>query len=107
MGYFATNPFEKYRSSEEAKAALLRLHPIGTLQVKLAETLKKAGATVEYIDKADLPYPSWIKKGGHGAISYDYYHRGVIFGYDWGGSILYDKDNNILSMGVSRHYNGP
>ena len=99
--------FEKYKTAELAKGALLKLYPVGTPQAKIAETLKKAGANVEYINKKDLPYKSWTEEGVYGAIYYDYYHKGVIFGYDWGGAILYGKDGTILSIGISRHFNGP
>ncbi len=49
--------FEKYKTAEEARIALLELHPIGSSIEKLVKTLEKAKAkcgpitTPEYIEK--------------------------------------------------------
>lgn len=95
--------FEKFENGNEAKKALLEMHPVGSSVSGLVQTLEKAGSKIKYINKKDFPYQEWRDKGAAGAIDYDYKQDPyfIIFGLgNWGGITLYDKDKKIISVGV-------
>ncbi len=97
--------FEDYRTAEEAKAALLKLHPVGSDAETLIATLKLAGAEIEYVD---------IRKGYKiyykdeiGAYKYSYWKYNLgINAYQWSGFIPYDKEKKILNIGVGKMWEG-
>ena len=46
--------FEKYKTAEEAKAALLEMHPIGSSVESLIKTLEGAGCVIKKVDQQQL-----------------------------------------------------
>jgi hypothetical protein len=97
--------FEKYKTADDAKAALLQLHPIGSDVDALVKTLEKAGAKIEEIPKKEI-YDAWIQEGATAGIGYDYFENKLIYGYKWGGAITYNEKNEIIDYGLSKHYEG-
>ncbi|OFW80267.1 MAG: hypothetical protein A3D15_04325 [Alphaproteobacteria bacterium RIFCSPHIGHO2_02_FULL_40_34] len=95
--------FEKYKTAEEAKAALLELHPIGSDVEGLVETLEGAGAetyepviTEKYKNNPRLENMCW----------YQYSHRTMdsLFPKTWGLTI--EVNNKKLSMLTINFYQG-
>ena len=87
--------FEKYSSAEEAKGVLLKMHPIGSDVNALVETLKKAGAKIT--DERD-------DRGEY--LFYVYHQKGFFTPYKWGGAIVHDTSDNIITYGMGMEYRG-
>jgi hypothetical protein len=114
VGYFVINSrlinkilpgfyFEKYKTAEEAKETLLKLHPIGSDVDELLKTLKKAGGNISKIEKM---YDSWIDEGVVGVYSADYFEINdsyIFFGCKWGISIFYDNNKKIYKLIVNAY----
>jgi hypothetical protein len=103
--------FEKYKTAEEAKAELLKLHPIGSDVQPLIETLERAGANVkeEDFDGYKKFYTEeWKKEGRQKTYSYRYDGASPFFRFFnrliWSGFIGIDSDGNITSIGSSKRY---
>jgi hypothetical protein len=104
--------FEDYKTKEEAKAALLKLHPVGSPVDGLLETLRKAGATIE-VDMILTEKNKFLflkaPLNAVGASGYYYNQSGLLpalSSYKWAGGIPYDKDRNIIDIGVGKEYMG-
>jgi hypothetical protein len=95
--------FEKYSTAEEAKAALLELHPIGSDVGELVKTLERAGAKVKKYktSKAEiLSYPDSKVE----YYFFKYFQKTFpIFGYNWGGSIDFNKKIKIEKFYISKY----
>ena len=97
--------FEKYSTAEEAKAALLELHPIGSDVGELVKTLERAGAEVEKLNDDNYKkfYPrefnKWKSKGNanHYIIKYDKasYFFVILNWIEWKGNLWTNNDNKI------------
>ena len=103
--------FEKYSTAEEAKAALLELHPIGSDVGELVKTLERAGAEPLEDDLSKYrkfkKYNSWWERG----IVKIYYYRysgaaNILNPITWAGSIDIDKNNKIIDFSLSKQYTG-
>ena len=102
--------FEKYKTAEEARAALLELHPIGSDIEGLVGTLEGAGAVIKEENlesyKKFKEYDWWWKEGTARfyVVSYDKASPFfVIINYlKWAGGIRIDKNNRIISYGLHR-----
>ena len=95
--------FEKYSTAEEAKAALLELHPIGSDVEGLVKTLERAGADVKKYktSKAEiLSYPDSKVE----YYFFKYFQKTFpIFGYNWGGSIDFNKKTKIEKFYIGKY----
>jgi len=95
--------FEKYKTSEEAKAALLKLHPIGSSVDELVKTLEKAGMKINnefyfyYLNDKKVRVDV-----GKNTLYSDYSHRTIksIFSKTWSLWIKYTDDRKIESMKI-------
>ena len=97
--------FEKYSTAEEAKAALLELHPIGSDVGDLIKTLERAGANVSErnLNNYKKFYPrefnKWKGKGNanHYIVKYDRasYFFVILNWIEWDGNIWTNNDNKI------------
>ena len=109
--------FENYKTAEDAKAELLRRHPIGSDVDALLETLRRAGAKVEekrVVSEYDKQrylkgIPDYITYDQlYGESSYHYEQPGIrryiLLSYKWGGGISYDKNNKLTHLAVSYWY---
>ena len=88
--------FEKYTNVEEAKAALLELHPVGSDVQGLVRTLEGSGAIVKQ------------HKTNDGEIIYFYeYDCGtkILNPLKWSGGIRF-RDTEIIDYGENKHYMG-
>ena len=103
--------FEKYKTAEEAKAALLEMHPIGSSVESLIKTLKGAGAKVTEEDFGDYKKfytEEWKREGREKTYSYKYdgaspFFR-IINRLIWSGFIGVDSNGSITSIGSSGRY---
>ena len=98
--------FEKYSTAEEAKAALLELHPIGSDVGDLIKTLERAGAEVSEMKAYELKNIKrdfnevWIK-------SYSYSNKSFFNPLRFGGGIVYNKSSiKLVDLGLSIEYKG-
>jgi hypothetical protein len=98
--------FEKYSTAEEAKAALLELHPIGSDVGDLIKTLERAGAEVSEMKEYELKNIKrdfnevWIK-------SYSYSNESFINPLRFGGGIVYNKSSiKLVDLGLIIEYKG-
>jgi len=95
--------FEKYSTAKEAKAALLELHPIGSDVGELVKTLERAGADVKKYktSKAEiLSYPDSKVE----YYFFKYFQKTFpIFGYNWGGSIDFNKKTKIEKFYIGKY----
>ena len=95
--------FEKYSTAEEAKAALLELHPIGSDVGDLIKTLERAGTEVKKYktSKAEiLSYPDSKVE----YYFFKYFQKTFpIFGYNWGGSIDFNKKTKIEKFHIGKY----
>ena len=98
--------FEKYSTAEEAKAALLELHPIGSDAGDLIKTLERAGAEVSEMKEYELKNIKrdfnevWIK-------SYSYSNESFINPLRFGGGIVYNKSSiKLVDLGLIIEYKG-
>ena len=96
--------FEKYETPEEAKAELLKLHPIGSDVEGLVGTLEGAGA------KSYKPIISEKYKNNpelHNMLWYKYSHRtiGSIFPREWDLIINFSKNKEIKNFSIG-YYQG-
>jgi len=102
--------FEKYSTAEEAKAALLELHPIGSDVEGLVKTLERAGAEVSEENlnqyRKKKYYDEWWKQGIEKMYSYKYKAGYFLNPMEWGGGIIINKRIKIINFGLSKHYNG-
>lgn len=102
--------FEKYKTEDEARTALLQLHPIGSDVDGLIKTLKEAGAEIKKRDPSSFSrfkeYDIWWEQGTVGIYSYRYNNKNLINPVKWGGGIRIDKNNRIINFGVGREYMG-
>ena len=99
--------FEKYKTAKKAKEELLKIHPIGSGVDDLINTLEGAGAVVK---ESNLDLYKKFKKYDHlwqsgivKAYDYGYKQKNLILLYSWGGMIKIDKNNKIISYGVSKN----
>ena len=102
--------FEKYKTAEEAKAALLKLHPVGSSVDELALTLQKAGMTVmkNYQFKSVNPQRDMLDQ--------KYNYKNLYARYEWKTSFLpwsisvvqiiikYNKNNTIKEFNLTSHH---
>ena len=95
--------FEKYSTADEAKAALLELHPIGSDVGELVKTLERAGAEVKKYktSKAELlSYPDSKVE----YYFFKYFQKTFpVFGYNWGGSVDFNKKIKIEKFYISKY----
>ena len=91
--------FEKYKTEEEVKEVLLKLHPVGSNLKKLVDTLERAGAgkyspkiSKKHQKNPKLNYMLWYK--------YDHMTLTSIYTKSWSLSIQYNKNNEIISISV-------
>lgn len=122
--------FEKYSTAEEAKAALLELHPIGSDVDALVRTLEGAEMSIiETVTKEDaikdkskekyffkivdhLIEPNHYKSdyvkvpNSTNAVSIYEYNAGVINPLLWKIWIWYDKNNKVTELDIVKHYMG-
>jgi hypothetical protein len=94
--------FEKYKTAEDAKVVLLKLHPVGSSVDELVETLDKAGGE-EYIPFIEGKYK---KNPRLKNIVYFRYYSGFLELIRWGVSVERYKENKIFNIGVSKMYEG-
>lgn len=102
--------FEKYKTAEEAKAALLELHPIGSDVEGLVMTLEGAGAVVneENLDNYHKfrEYDSWWKDGVVKMYSLKYDKASPFFvvlnWLEWTGTVQMNKEGKIIFIGLRR-----
>ena len=105
--------FEKYKTAEEAKAALLEMHPIGSSVESLIKTLEGAGAKVTEDSEGNLEnykkfkqYDKWWKEGTVKILHYEYDKASpffVVLNYiQWKGGIWVDKNDKIIFLGVHK-----
>ena len=108
--------FEKYKTAEEAKAALLEMHPIGSSVESLIKTLEGAGARAVEESEKDLEnykkfypkeYSEWKQKGNFKTY-YAFYDKAspffVIINYlKWSADIWINKDNKITFIQLHRN----
>jgi hypothetical protein len=89
--------FEKYKNAQEAKAELLKLHPIGSDVGELVKRLEGAGAMVK------------LQRANNEEVIYFYeYNNGIaiINPLKWSGGIRFDSKKNIIDFGVGKQYMG-
>ncbi len=107
--------FENYKTAEEAKAELLRRHPIGSNVDALLETLRGAGAKIddkEVLSQKDIDYYSGVPANIRSLIygqSGSYYEqpgirRYIFLNFKWGTTVFYDKDSNIVRLSIYYWY---
>lgn len=89
--------FEKYNTAEEAKAALLKLHPIGSDVDDLVKTLERAGAysykpiiSKKYQNNPELKRALWYK--------YDHITISSFFPKKWDMTINFNYDKKITNF---------
>jgi len=104
--------FEKYKTAEEAKAALLELHPIGSDVEGLIKTLERAGGNVYISNMSNYKkfyqekYLDWQNKGN--VVAYDIkYDKAspffVILNWlEWNGTVWVDRENKITFIHFNR-----
>jgi hypothetical protein len=95
--------FEKYKTAEDAKVVLLKLHPVGSSVDELVETLDKAGATCKKIDRnkyKNIPKYVHLTK-----VIHCEYYSGFLELIRWGGSIMC-KGKKIDKIGMHKEYRG-
>ena len=104
--------FEKYSSADEAKAALLELHPIGSDVEGLIKTLEMAGGNVYISNMSNYKkfyqekYLDWQNKGN--VVAYDIkYDKAspffVILNWlEWNGTVWVDRENKITFIHFNR-----
>jgi len=97
--------FEDYDDPVLAKAALLKLHPVGSSLDDLLKTLEKAGAAVRTLEGKEI-YEEWRTEDFGGVFGYNYYQSKFLYGNIWGGAIHFDKSRNITKVGLGRNYEG-
>lgn len=103
--------FEKYSTAEEAKAELLKLHPIGSDVESLVKRLEGAGAVLkeENLDgyRKFKQYDKWWEDGVVKMYIYEYDKASLPFVFInyliWNGSIRVDKDNKIIDSAIFRN----
>jgi hypothetical protein len=109
--------FEKYSTADEAKEALLELHPIGSDVGDLVKTLEGAnGKFINSINRKDLLSNPVREKeyfsedvSKTASVKYRYeYDTGIwlINPITWFVSIYCDSNNNITNLHLSRSYMG-
>ena len=107
--------FEKYKTVEEAKAALLELHPIGSDVDALIKTLERVGAKEDTPkDKKENGGWDYVDVNGEkkklmlgNFLSFYYEHGGIpgsLFPRGWTVFIEY-KENKILDI-YTNYYQG-
>ena len=102
--------FENYDNADEAKAELLRLHPIGSPVADLVKTLEGAGATIAAEDLSIYrnfkEYDDWWDRGVVKMYDVKYDKASpffVVVNYlKWNGSIQVDINNRIIFLGIFR-----
>ncbi len=91
--------FEKYYTADEAKTALLQMHPIGSDAGGLIKTIERAGGkkyeptiSKKYINNPELNY----------VVHYRYTENTLdsFFPKRWSLSIKYDESSNIVLVGM-------
>lgn len=105
--------FEKYETEEEAKSALLELHPIGSDVEGLIRTLNVGGAE---ISKEDLnsyynykqfgKREDWWKNSMKDIYKIKYSKASPFFvilnWIEWDGTIQTDQDGKIVDLGIHK-----
>jgi hypothetical protein len=102
--------FEKYSTAEEAKAALLELHPIGSDVGDLIKTLERAGANVSEEDLKEYhnykEYDYWWKNGVVKIYRFKYdrasYFFVILNQIEWTGVIQLSHSDDILNLGINK-----
>ena len=103
--------FEKYKTAEEARAALLEMHPVGSDVEELLKTLEKSKATIREKDLSNAhkfkEYDKWWDEGVERMYVFEYDGASPFFimiNYlIWSGSIGMDKNGNITSLAVFKN----
>ena len=103
--------FEKYKNAQEAKAELLKLHPIGSDVGELVKTLEGAGAMVVEKDLTNAhkfkEYDEWWQNGVVKMYNFEYNKASpffIILNYlKWNGGLQIDKNNKIIDFGIFRN----
>ena len=98
--------FEKYKTAEEAKVELLKLHPIGSDVRELVKRLEMAGAMVKDKDLDNAhkfkQYDKWWMEGTVRMYTFQYDKASLPFVFInyliWNGSIRVDEGNKIILM---------
>lgn len=93
--------FEDYSSDEEAQAALLKLHPVGTDLQALRETLENAGAA--YRNNTN---PNFKNDPENRTVKLYRYKKGL---FGWGGfgiMIRHTENGTIEEIKVYKTYQG-
>jgi hypothetical protein len=96
--------FEKYKTAEEAEAALLKLHPIGSSVDELVKTLERAGAEeynpYSYYDNVSSDVKKYEKPND--MIFFRYENRTInsLYPKDWSISIKIDNNKIIKSLKI-------
>ena len=74
--------FEDYKNAEEAQAALLELHPVGSDVFALKQTIEGAGASCYLLNKNTAKEVSELKSKDH-FIRCSYRQKKLILSYQW------------------------
>lgn len=105
--------FEKYKTAEEAKAALLELHPIGSDVEGLVKTLNNGGAEISEEDLNSYynyrqfgKREEWWKNDMKNIYKIKYDKASSFFvvlnWIEWTGTIQSDQNGKILDLGIHR-----
>jgi hypothetical protein len=122
--------FEKYKTADEAKEELLKLHPIGSDAQALIETIERAGgefiiritrddamndsAKEKYFFKytKELVEPNYYRYNSQKVDSATFYftsfkaNTGILNPLLWNILVWHDKENNITEIDLSKNYMG-
>lgn len=108
--------FEKYKTAEEAKAELLKLHPIGSDVEGLVKTLEGANAKfINSVNRKDLlsdparerEYFYEVSKSASIMREYQYeFGIPIVNPMMWFILIYCDNNNHITNLNLSRSYMG-
>ena len=117
--------FEKYSNAEEAKAELIRLHPIGSDVGELVKTLEKAGGKkikvatkmevvnnnkerlfYKLVPLGDNSYKEIKLDDAAISVTVLEYKVGVINPFIWKVFIWADKNNLVVDFNVVKYYMG-
>ncbi len=105
--------FEKYKTAEEARVALLELHPVGSDVGELVKTLERAGAKVTQDSEESLKnykkfkqYDEWWKDGTTKIYHYSYDKASPFFvvlnNIEWRGGIWINKSNKVTFLSANK-----
>ena len=96
--------FEKYKTAEEAKAVLLKLHPVESPVDDLVKTLEDAGAECEKINKKLFANNSKYERVSE--VIHCKKFTGIAETISWLVGIFLDDSLKIQDVRVSRTYEG-